>query len=127
MSYDDIFALMISTRTARSWEDAQDQLAKLQRTTVLQVANWLEAAGEFPAAGLLRKYGVPDPGQNVDGVDWAAAYIPEGERAHRLLISVSRRQAEERVELLRGHDLQAWVETRTWDDDRPSAWTEARA
>jgi hypothetical protein len=123
--YDDVFVLMTSTMTARSWEDAQARLAKLRGSTVGEVADWLELAGEPAAAGLLRKWGVPDPGLNVDGVDWAAAFVPHGDTWHRLLLSESRGEAEERVELLRERGFRAWLMTRTWDDDRPSDWTEA--
>lgn len=124
--YDDVFALMVSTMTANSWEDAQERLGKLRRATVGEVADWLDLAGEPAAAGLLRKWGVPDPGLNADGVDWAAAFVPISDSWHRLLVSGSREHAEERVDQLRERGFRAWLMTRTWDDDKPSEWTEAQ-
>jgi hypothetical protein len=125
--YDDVFALMISTATARSWPDAAASLAKLRRATVGETADWLEAAGEPAAAGLLRKWGVPDPGLNVTDQEFAAAFVPHGDTDFRLLISENRGEAEERVEVLRGLGFQAWLMARSWADDVPSAWMDVTA
>lgn len=123
-AYDNVFSLMISTLTARSWDEAHENLAKLRTGTVGEVADWLETAGEPAAAGLLRKWGVPDPGLNMDGVDWAAAFVPFSDGSHRLLISESREQAQERVAQLQERGFRAWLMSRTWEDDEPSDWAE---
>lgn len=119
--YDDVFVLMVSTG-ARSWEESARRLARLRRGTIADVADWLEAAGEPAAAGLLRKWGVPDPGLNTSGTDWAAAFIPHGDTTARLLISEARGEAEERVTHLRALQFKAWLVARTWEDDEPSPW-----
>lgn len=125
-AYDDVFALMISTMTARSWPDAAASLAKLRSGTVGEIADWLEAAGEPAAAELLRKWGVPDPGLNSSGQDFAAA-VPHGDSDVRLLISEGRGEAEERVELLRGLGFRAWLMSRSWEDDVPTPWADVDA
>jgi hypothetical protein len=123
-AYDDVFALMISTTTARSWDDAAASLAKLRRATVGETADWLEAAGEYAAAGLLRAWGVPDPGLNTSGQDFAAAFVPHGDTSFRLLISEARGEAEERVEVLHRRGFRAWLMVRSWEDDMPLPWVE---
>jgi hypothetical protein len=119
--YDDAFVLMISTRVV-SWDEAAERLARLRAGTLADVADWLEAAGEPAASALLRKWGVPDPGLNASGTDWAASFIPHGASSSRLLISESRALAEERVVHLRGLGFEAWLVARTWTDDEPSPW-----
>lgn len=120
-AYGDVFALLISTR-AVSWEEAAERLAGLRLGVLAEVADWLEPSGEAAAAGMLRKWGVPDPGLNTTGTDWAAAFLPHGDTSFRVLIAESRELAEERVLYLRGLQFEAWLMARTWVDDVPSPW-----
>lgn len=123
-AYDDVFSCLVSTRTADSWDAAATLLAKLRSATLADVADWLEPAGEPAAAGMIRKWGVPDPGLNAIDRDFGAAFIPHGDQRFRVLISESRALAEERVLHLRGLQFKAWLMARTWNDDEPSEWAE---
>lgn len=123
-AYDDVFSYLISSRTAGSWDAAGVLLAKLRLAVLADVADWLEPAGEPAAAGMIRKWGVPDPGLNAIDRDFGAAFVPHGDQRFRVLISESRALAEERVLHLRGLQFEAWLVARTWDDDKPSAWAE---
>lgn len=121
-AYDDVFSYLISTRTVDSWDAAAALLAKLRSAVLADVADWLEPAGEPAAAGLLRKWGVPDPGLNTSGTDWGAAFIPHGDQQYRVLISEARSTAEERVAEMRDLKFEAWLVARQWRDDEPSPW-----